>query len=92
MNIEFNDANYTMELISDSKNINITTLTNFEKYKYSTEVLQYGETNETQIIEFNGVVIEVKVKCKKKIDKPLTYKFDTEVDQMIDNKTTIIQG
>ena len=41
--IEFNDANDTMNFISDSNNINITTFTNFEKYTYNTEVFQYGK-------------------------------------------------
>jgi hypothetical protein len=92
MEIEFNDANYTMELISDSKKINVTTYTNFENYEYSTEVLQFGETNETKIIEFDGVVVEVRTKCKKKVDKPLTFKFDTEIDELIENDTQVIFG
>ena len=92
MVIEFNDANYTMELISDSKKINVSTYTNFENYKYSTEVFQFGETNETEIIEFDGVVVEVRTKCKKKVDKPLTFKFNTEIDELIENNTQVILG
>ena len=90
--IEFNDANYTMNLISDSNNINITTITNFEKYIYSTEVFQYGETNETEKAEVDGNEVEYKVKCKKKKEKVLTNKFDTEVDEVNESETNIIQG
>ena len=92
IDIEFNDANYTMDLLSDSNNINITTFTNFEKYKYSTQVFQYGETNETETVDVFGTEVQYRVRCKKKKEKILTNKFDTDVDEVIESESTIIQG
>ena len=94
LEIEFNDANYTMNLDfnSESTNINVTTITNYEKYKYSTEVYQYGESNETETAGAMGIEIEYKIKCKKLKEKVLKNKFDTDVEALVFNETTIIQG
>ena len=93
LEIEFNDANYTMNIdYSGGSNITVSTFTNFEKYKYSTEFYQIGETNETVAVEINGYIVEYKVKCKKQKTKVLKNKFDTEVDEKKYNETEIIQG
>ena len=92
LEIEFNDANYTMYIESENNNINVTTLTNFDKYKYSTEVYQIGETNETIVVDMMDLEIEYQVKCKKLKDKVLTHKFETEVDIQNITETFIIQG
>ena len=90
--IEFNDANYTMILDTVSTDINVTTITNFEKYKYSTEVYQFGETNETVVVDAMGIEIEYKVKCKKSKDKVLKNKFDTIIEAQNFQKSEILQG
>ena len=93
LEIEFNDANYTMNIdYSGGSNITVSTFTNFEKYKYSTEVFQIGETNETIPININGYIVEYKVKCKKQKSRIWKNKFDTEVDEKKYNETEIIQG
>jgi len=92
LEIEFNDANYTMNIdYSGGSNITLTTFTNFEKYKYSTEVYQFGETNETIYAEVNGIIVSY-TKCKKAKSKVLKNKFYTEIDEKKYNETDIIQG
>ena len=46
----FNDANYKMDLNYDVKSdiINATTITNFEKYEYTTEVYEYEDSDEIE--------------------------------------------
>ena len=94
LDVEFNDANYTMniEYISNSSNINITTFTYFEKYKYSTEVYQIGESNETESVDAMGIEIEYQLKCKKRKEKVFQNKYFKEVDEKIFNETNVIQG
>jgi hypothetical protein len=93
LEVEFNDANYTMNIdYSGGSNITVTTFTNFEKYKYSTEVYQIGETNETTTVDANGIEIEFRTKCKKAKTKVFKNKFDTEVEEKKYNETEIIQG
>ena len=94
LDVEFNDANYTMniEYISNSSNINITTFTYFEKYKYSTEVYQIGESNETESFDVMGIEIEYQLECKKKKEKVFQNKYFKEVDEKIFNETNVIQG
>jgi len=90
--LEFNDANYTMDLFTNSKNINITTISNIEKYKYSTEISQYGERKEKETNIANGVEVEIVIGCKLVKEKELEYKFDTEVDETNESESNIIQG
>jgi hypothetical protein len=93
LEVEFNDANYTMNIdYSGGSNITVTTFTNFEKYKYSTEVYQIGETNETTTVDANGYELEYRTKCKKAKTKVFKNKFDTEVEEKKYNETEIIQG
>ena len=92
LEIEFNDANYTMLFDTIGTNINVTTITNFEKYKYSTEVYQFGETNETIVVDAMGLEIEYRIKCKKSKEKVLKNKFDTMKDEQSFSESTIIQG
>ena len=92
LEIEFNDANYTMNIdYSGGSNITVTTFTNFEKYKYSTEVYQFGETNETIYAEVKDIIVSY-TKCKKSKSKVLKNKFYTEIDEKKYNETDIIQG
>ena len=94
LDIEFNDANYTMNIdfCTNSTNINVTTFKHFEQYKYSREVYQIGEVNETQIVDAAGYEIEYKIKCKKSKEKVLQNKIDVEVDEKKISETNIIQG
>jgi len=92
LKLELNDANYTMDLFTNSKNINITTISNIEKFKYSTEISQYGERKEKETIIVNGVEVEIVIGCKLVKEKELEYKFDTEVDETNESESNIIQG
>ena len=94
LEVELNDANYTMNIdyTTESSNINVTTYTHFEKYKYSTEVYQIGEINETESVEAMGYAIDYRIKCKKSKTKELQSKYDIYVDEKHYNETYVIQG
>ena len=63
-----NEANYQMNLNFDTKSthINATTITNFEKYEYNTEVYEYEDTDE--VICFTIAYIEfcIPAQCNDK--------------------------
>ena len=94
LEVEFNDANYTMNIDynTESTNINVSTFTSFDKYKYSTEVYQIEESNETESAEAMGIEVNYKLKCKKKKNKVFSHKFDVQVEEKKFNETIVIQG
>ena len=57
--IEFNDVNYTMNLDfnTQSKDINFTTITNFEAYQYNKEIYQIEEESFSECFFILGINI-----------------------------------
>ena len=59
LEIEFNDVNYTMNIDynTNSTDINLTTITNFEAYQYNKEVYQIEEENFSECYLILGINI-----------------------------------
>ena len=95
LNVEFNDANYTLNLDYnyEKNNINVTTFTNFEKYRYTTEVYQIAEYNDTSNIDAMGIDLDYidNGECINTNKKQLQNTYSTDVDPKIYNETTIIE-
>ena len=66
----FNDAEYTMNLDFDTKsnNINVTTITNFEKYEYNSKAYQIEDSDEIDcyVVAYIKFCLNLQ-KCRKKI-------------------------
>ena len=94
INVEFNDANYTLNLDYNfnKNNINVTTYTNFEKYIYTTDVYQIEENNNTNSIDAMGIDIDVidNGECINNNKKQWQNTYSTPVDAKNYNETTII--
>ena len=83
LDIEFNDANYTMDLLYDSEtnNINITMYTLFEKYWYYSTYYLINGTTITQNADTGDNEMNIPTKCKNVISKILIPKNGTEIDE-----------
>jgi hypothetical protein len=68
LDIEFNEANFTMDILFDSETnkINISTYTLFEEYTYYTETYKYNGSSTAQAIDNGENSMNVRGKCKKK--------------------------
>ena len=66
--IEFQGANYTMDIIFDSETnkINISTYTLFDEYQYYTETYKYNGSANSQTIKSGGITMNVQGKCNKR--------------------------
>ena len=68
LDIEFNEVNYTMDIIFDSETnkINISTYTMFEEYTYYTETYKYNGSSARKPIYTSGNIMYVQNnECKK---------------------------
>ena len=96
INVNFNDANYTMNIDYSheaSSNINISTFTNFDKYIYSTKVYQIPESNQTESVETGGIEVDFdETVCNKRRKHELKNEFDTVVEAVHYNETTTIES
>ena len=76
-----------------SSNINISTFTNFDKYKYSTKVYQIPESNQTESVETGGIEVDFdETVCNKRRKHELKNEFDTVVEAVHYNETTTIES
>ena len=93
LNVEFNEANYTMDLDynHEKNNINVSTFTNFEKYNYSIEVYQIEENNEPDCINAFGIDVCSIGECVNKNKKILQNTYSTIVDAKIHNNSHTIE-
>ena len=93
LNVEFNEANYTMDLdyIHEKNNINVSTFTNFEKYNYSIEVYQIEENNEPDCINAFGIDVCSIGECVNKNKKILQNTYSTTIDAKIHNNSHTIE-
>ena len=93
LNVEFNEANYTMDLdyIHEKNNINVSTFTNFEKYNYSIEVYQIEENNETDCFEALGIPLCHLGECANKNKKILNNTYSYIIEAKNFNNSAIIE-
>jgi hypothetical protein len=93
LNVDFNEANYTMNLDynNEKNNINVSTFTNFEKYNYTIEVYKIDEINETDCIEALGIGLCAFGDCENKNKKILNNTISYIIEAKNFNNSAIIE-
>ena len=92
LDIEFNEVNYTMDIIfnSETNKINISTYTLFEEYKYFTETYKYNGSSARQAISTGGNTMYVSNnECKKQKKIILKEKEAVIVGETNENSSSI---
>ena len=94
LNIEFKEANFTMNIYYDSERnkINITVFIFFEEYKYSKESFKINATNLYTEVDIGDVYINVPINCKNKKKEPLIDKYYIPYKEVKDNYTYIFDA
>ena len=86
INVDFNEANYKMNLGFDTKsdNININTITNFEKYEYNIQAYEEEDSDEPTCFVVAYIKFCIPLKCKEQNIKS-NEKFNYDKKELIEN-------